>query len=171
MAVCHHVVGSACVGGSRISQTMVLSYMLLHAPMLGTHMSLRNASVRLQHGSCATACCSPFTRTALARVARERTPRPWHVPGDPFVAAPVTPGIIVAHSSSVLRPAHPWLTANCWRTAPSPAKLRGPRSRIHTCSSVRAPASYCVCVGCRCALAVLLYVQSLHMARLARQQG
>ena len=51
LAVCRHVVGSACVGGSRISQTMVLSYMLLHAPMLGTHMSLRNASVRLQHGS------------------------------------------------------------------------------------------------------------------------
>ena len=74
LAVCRHVVGSACVGGSRISQTMVLSYMLLHAPMLGTHMSLRNASVWLQHGSCATACCSLFTRTTLARVARERTP-------------------------------------------------------------------------------------------------
>ena len=72
--MCRHVVGSACVGGSRISQTMVLSYMLLHAQMLGTHMSLRNASVRLQHGSCTTACYVLFTRTTLARVARERTP-------------------------------------------------------------------------------------------------
>ena len=81
-------------------------------------------------------------------------PGPWHAPGDPFVAAPVTPGIIVAHSSSVLRPAHPWLTANCWRTAPSPAKLCGPRSQIHTYSSVRVPAPCGVCVGGRGALVV-----------------
>ena len=74
LAVCRHVVGSACVGGSRISRTMVLSCTLLHALMLGTHMSLRNASVRPQHDSCAAACCFLFTRTTLARVARECTP-------------------------------------------------------------------------------------------------
>ena len=68
------VAGRAGVGGSRISRTVVSSYTLLHAPMLGTHMSLRNASVRPQHGSCATACCFLFTRTTLARVARECTP-------------------------------------------------------------------------------------------------
>ena len=48
----------------------------------------------------------------------------------------------------------PLLTANCWRTAPSPAKLRGPRSSIHTCSSVRAPAPRGVCVRCRGALGI-----------------
>ena len=53
---------------------MVLSCTLLHALMLGTHMSLRNASVRPQHDSCAAACCFLFTRTTLARVARECTP-------------------------------------------------------------------------------------------------
>ena len=61
-------------GGSRISRTVVLHSALLHAPMLGTHMSLRNASVRLQHGSCAAACCFRSTRTTLACVARECTP-------------------------------------------------------------------------------------------------
>ena len=66
------VAGRAGVGGSRISRTVVLSYTLLHAPMLGTHRSLRNASDRVAPRR--EPCCVLFARTTLARVARERTP-------------------------------------------------------------------------------------------------